>query len=738
MLELCKIILEKGHLSRKIAVENQELQMKIASILGENEANKEEVRAKQNENQIRNMEVFAEKLKRALDVQTDVDDKFSGFEFALSKIEDILAEKSGQEGKDDAELKSQKQNGITRNGNNTETEKKLLKVNSEKTGHSRESIECRAKSLLQEKEAHHKQYFGRNESREHQGTKNDTKVEAFSKLIQNKQEDNLMQFIKQEENKVPDLENFVSLHKELTNFDLPEEKALLSNVVSDVKEIENFINEFIDVEGEISKVKAELERKKKKELDVIKYRKKKGKKYGIDTINEFSSFAANGISVNRNWVQRIHNQQRIGHGKSACMTASKKALAVQEPFHMSIMTKTRHNNDLCISSQLIQGGFYVPSFLFFPVAFHPTEHSYCFPCKADLLSCCHDCSNYEDWNATQPAQLCKRWLGTPFDATINNRFAGEYLCSESENNAIENELMSKSATESNKTLERVSDMTSNEIDLQTQRRGENRVTDYERDLFLDDNWAGKQQVSSDTGLNQRLGEKMDGFDKHQRAHNSVDSKSLKGGNEQLNALFDNECDSFASVNAPYDGHPRELGIKSIQSCKCKEAPPWNDFEHATADLSSISKCTDNDSVTSDEELDRKLGYLVDENSARSVDDLQGKRLHANPGGKLKRTISFEKLLIRDCGLLEVQISTGVNQNQYGDSFLSPLVKDDGGIEYMLQQDEECDVTEPETALDDNTENQQGVVVKKSWSLSNWFWWKKGSGYKAPVVSVVIQ
>ncbi|XP_065071164.1 kinesin heavy chain-like [Rhopilema esculentum] len=740
VLELCKIILEKGHLSRKIAVENQELRMKIASILGETEANKDEVRAKQVENQIRNMEVFAEKLKMAFDVQTDVDDKFSGFEFTLSKIEDILAEKSGKEEKDDAELKSQKQKGITRNDNNTKMETKSLKANSEKTGHSRDSKECRAELPLQGKEARHKQYLERNKGKEHQGTNNATKVEAFSKLIQIKQEDNLMQFIKQEEkeNKAPHLENFVSLHKELTNFDLPEEKAFLSNFVSDVKEIENFINECIDVEGEISKVKAELERKKKKDLDVIKYGKKKGRKKGIDALNEFSSFAANGISVNRNLVQRIHNQQIIGHGKSACMTASKKALAVQEPFHMSIISKTQHINELCMPSQLIQGGYYVPSFLFFPVALHPPMHPCCFQCKADALSCCHDCSNYDDWNAAQPAQLCKRLLGAPFDATINNRFAGEYLCSESESNAIENELISKSAAESNKTLQRASDMTSNETDLQTQRQGENRVTGYERDFFLEDNWAGKQQVSSVPGLNQYLGRNVDGFDEHQRAHNSVDSKSLKGENEQLNVLFENEGEPITRVTASYDEHLRELGIQSIESCKCKQAPSWNDCEHGTANALTISKSTDNDSLTSDEELDRKLGYLVDENSTGFVDDCQGKKLDTKSGANLKRTISFEKLLIRDCGLLEVQISTGVTQNQYGDSFLSPLVKDDGDIEYMLEQEKECDVIEPEMEPDDNAENQQGVVVKKSWSLSKWFWWKKGPGYKAPVVSVVIQ
>ena len=87
VLDLCTMLIDKAFLASHISLENQELRRKMATMIDQNEMKRNKM-----EQELKNTEMFAERIKKAFEDQIDVDEKFSGFEFTLSKIEDILAD----------------------------------------------------------------------------------------------------------------------------------------------------------------------------------------------------------------------------------------------------------------------------------------------------------------------------------------------------------------------------------------------------------------------------------------------------------------------------------------------------------------------------------------------------------------------------------------------------------------------------------------------------------------------
>ena len=184
----------------------------------------------------------------------------------------------------------------------------------------------------------------------------------------------------------------------------------------------------------------------------------------------------------------------------------------------------------------------------------------------------------------------------------------------------------------------------------------------------------------------------------------------------------------------------------------------------------------NESITSDEELDQRLGNLFEEfnqneqrreeyktGSAREQDkreiETYGDIIKVGPEqmqeegdsesirkiqrhkskefDRTNKTPKHQKFIKEACNSLEVQIASGYDENRYGDSFLSPLVKDNSFD--MVEDKESSDLTDDLGSLDVTTGNQcEDIVVKKSWSISNWLWGKRSKQHNIEEVSVVIQ
>ena len=256
--------------------------------------------------------------------------------------------------------------------------------------------------------------------------------------------------------------------------------------------------------------------------------------------------------------------------------------------------------------------------------------------------------------------------------------------------------------------------------------------------------------------------------------NDKDTLNKESFTKRSSQSVDQENHHKASKEGLHEYH-------NFNSCNSNNNKNRVEANAAGRDILSFSKGNGefhdgNESITSDEELDQRLGNLFEEinqNEQHGEEHktgpswLQGKRKAEKYGDKIKvgservqeegdsestrkiqghnskefdkknKTPNHQKLMKEACNSLEVQIASGYDGNRYGDSFLSPLVKDD--TYDIVEEKESRDLTDDLGSLDVTTGNQcEDIVVKKSWSISNWLWGKRSKQHNVEEVSVVIQ
>ena len=241
---VCKLFVEKGFFTSNLALENLELRQ-------ENESLKNKMKKFQNE--VEMPDDFDESLKRTVKAQNDVDEKLSGFEVTLSKIEKMLSEKPCTE-KSESKLDE-------RSRNVTDYRLKKQHVNSIVADPDEGNIvDMQWKGL------------------------STMAKQNLMKSVTKKQEENLAEFIasneKKNSTKYKDVafkqRNSRSTSKGVSSGDFGasrnDEIDLISVALADAKELSEIIGQFIDTDDAITDLKVEIERHR------LKHQKKCKKK----------------------------------------------------------------------------------------------------------------------------------------------------------------------------------------------------------------------------------------------------------------------------------------------------------------------------------------------------------------------------------------------------------------------------------------------------------------------------
>lgn len=886
LLDLCMVLIDKAFLASHISLENHELRKKMAKMIDQNEMKRNKM-----EEEFQNTEKFAERIKKAFEEQIDVDEKFSGFEFTLSKIEDILADE-----KTTKECKTQ----MNENSSNS------IKINREELAARRSVRVGRRKSSVQKN-------FGSKVGEQTQKKVDDVELKAStpneSMGLNGKidaQTQTMQRKIKQDNFEICDEKQATDLNETVTDskrsnmverkvsnplndwllqlsndpisdqnstgrpspytakdfnimtaeatsrsnitvekvnneedlgngqmkngtsfidWDLFEENEdkRLSGIISGAAEMTNEINMYLKVESEIESVKSEIEKRHLSKKGRIK--KKRGKDRKDDKIREKRGKTSQGEKILLNdhsttCEDNLPVYRNIGlppAGRSSGLTKSSRTtplLRGKTKEGSTMITGVTKQTETQTSNE-IQNGI-------LPLISKPTTNlnPFCLQCQPyhqqiycnPLLSnCYHGNQTLRLGSSEQPGSFCDfhkifEQTSTPIQSqimcfcttdqgvvqrsvlagldqnkTFDNSFqVGCLVCNKAETQSCDRLPVDKflkdilkpedaRKSQDGKKLDRIK----SEMSFETETSSDSGFCIQDGSVEKpDSNNESKEMINCQGPV---LGEKESfvndlGLEFDFRNEGEKDALNKESFTKRLSQNIDQGDSHKRSNRVPYQNHDfSSSNNKSMEaSAACRDNLSFSKRNGGVND--------GNESMTSDEELDQRLGNLFEE---VNENDQYGEESKTGPGrvqgkgktgtyqneitvgtervweegdskstrkiqghkstdvDKTNKTPNHQKLIREACNSLEVQIASGYDDNRYGDSFLSPLVKDDSFD--MVEEDESRVLTDELGSLDVTTGSQsEDIVVKKSWSISNWLWGKRSRQPNIEEVSVVIQ
>ena len=264
MWDLCKVFVQKDFFTSNLALENLELRQ-------ENELLKNEVQKFQNGVEI--PEGFDENLKRTRKVQNDVDEKLSGFEVTLSKIEKILSDKPCVK-INESKFIERSRNVADHQLNEQHVNRKVADpdegnfVDMQWNGVSTIAKQHMMKSVTKKQEENLAEFISNNRKKNSTKNKDITCKQTDSKSI----------------SKGMSLDEFGASRND--------EIDLISVAVADAKELSEIIGQFIDNDDAIKEVKLQIERHRSKHQKKCKKKDIKRKTDSFDPIRKESETAS--------------------------------------------------------------------------------------------------------------------------------------------------------------------------------------------------------------------------------------------------------------------------------------------------------------------------------------------------------------------------------------------------------------------------------------------------------------
>ena len=724
--DLCQILIDKGFLASHIAIENQELRKENASLL-------EKLEIISFDKEVKNSGKLAEKLLQAMEVQTDVDKTFSGFEFTLSKIEKMLSDRTKVEEK---ELKSGKKVG-------TEIEEINVKLSDRNVKNARKTTK-------------EKVLFGNQindeiiDLSEKPGKCSEEENKNLLKSITKKQEENLTQFIADEDN-VDKLKHSKKTYVKISKKDfaskgrdgdltrkrlsLNEIKALqeendnaLSTLMLDAKELSDVLNQYLNIDNEIKDMKAEIKRQKlncELKEKVKSKRKSKVKEQIPQILSEMTREKASLISL-------ITKSDEIVKDNETKLVPGARSTDQNEMVFWDENTRERSVVNTCMTST-------APSFSnsmlpFLQLCKNTPPHCINIYLNTKDPACSHGNNFNNDCNFQHPVlskdvfEKMKKSIGVEGDQ--KKSFGIELL------NGSKFEIHGSFSKAKWLTNEHCS---GNESEQMRQKLTKNGV------CFIDKNDPRNRddlpKICKDEQLMNLLTFPMEISSSNKREQFTGVDSSMKNSQS-----FDN-CSTYDIPATLVTSSADENGvdyldtlINNLEDCDtvktchkldaCRNVEDHDDV--STRDCKIIDKfknnLSDDSSISSDQELDLKIGSMINKSQNEGINKYQKNE-------KQKRHDEIVSKHI--CNSLEVQIISGIEGHCcYGDSFLSPLSQP------TIPDDDVTEDDVPMTTTNGDDVNadmkSENVVVKKSWSLSNWFWGKKSKKKGNEEVATVCQ
>lgn len=734
--DLCNILTDKGFLASHIALENHELRKQMKSLMKKNEVDVVDVV----EHEMQSTEEYTKKLKKALEEQTtDADKAFSGFEFTLSKIEEMLAEKT----------KVEKKVASTEKSGEKEERKEIEQKLNKNDENERYEITSRENKVAEGGNC--EEVIGSRVSKANtevhdigDGPKNEKELLMTS--ITEKQEKNLQEFLSHDKNKETwrmtkerMLEGKFEINEEksLKQLSLNELKALkeeeeddtLSALISDAEEFSGALNEYLDIGEEIKEVQSEIKRRKakrkakeKKEIELVsidgvltKYIPQ-GEKYGSN---------ASEIVLIGNDCKLIHGHDNVN---VLSIKKSERIKNVMEYRSINETGKQGLKNDVILGVEIDSVKCKYPMPFLMPWAPQPLQDfTVCLngieqvDSQSDELSTgCNSVYPVLLKDVFRVEQCDKERSDTKFRKNESTNSLSLYLTGNYVNHTTDIERRNEKLCENNIDRDEYDSLSfaENGVGIEGMKR-----------------WSKEGNISKLLAIKNGMRNEMQVENKEQMELLCEDYSMLHLRRKDYHLLpsdFLSSCKKSKNTNSD----PKKI-VHMLNNLENGQLEKRNQDEDQKIDelhKKSINhqdtECleeirSENYSETPDENLNLKIERLS-EVSEEKKNDSRNK-----VGRKIENRNKSNRYLAREsCNLLEVQIVSG-NQgdNRYGDSFLSPLspnFTDDNSEEARdkngCEDTSEACMTSPDVACPN--EKFEDVVVKKTWSFSNWIWGKR--------------
>lgn len=659
------------------------------------------------EKKAKNTEAFKETLKMAMDDQSEVDKTFSGFEFTLSKIEEMLADKTNID-----RIKSYDMERENGNGGKARYKKlKLIdKINHNDKKVRKQKTEPKSTKLFREKAKLVSSEIDKYDSSGSHGEKIDNLLTSITR----KQEENLSKFMTGDRKKSKlEFKNEVNKNylqtddnktdKKVSLNDIqgyPEdENDILSKLLSDSEEFSDVLEEYLSVNDEIKEVKHEIEKQREK----LKVERR--------TENVVVNQTEN-IEVSKRRLNKTIPYVLKETDEKVIRTEDSKDAKNSDLMNETKIIQMKKISDICVKERNDIHDIITMGKLIDPIekdiaprlTLCTTSHQHCRKFCLDKMESLYHCSN-----------TCKHGCNFFSPVLVQNVMTNGKQMKREENLSIYGDLKlesvanvfhhddQKGSTNHGKTNNEIQEPA---IDCDSiyelNCRGEIRI---DATVISDESktwnvltknivdWSSNADITSNTQLdNVELSLQTD---------------------KQIN---DDSCSPMKQNKHVYLEKTRNENYRSceLQSTKDVSVDRYDDNVKTISCNNDSGREDEKKSITSDEELNIKIGRLSDEKIKR-MEEI--KEINKNMERK-------------SCSLLEVHVVSGAQGNKrYGDSFLSPvcikfLTEENELINRQDTRNESVDGQNLPVVLSGDFKNCEEVVVKRSWSLLNWLWGRK--------------